>query len=108
MSRPAGIFPGSKVFHLPPPAVEASSFTSDSVKGSARRTVTGRGDATGEAAAIAGVAEMIGRADCSAGIGVTVGVAEKNGRGVGVVALARTGRGGEGMGLAPGEAVVFR
>ena len=60
--RPAGIFPGGKVFHVPPPVVEArvvSPVTGNGVAagGTAIATADAAGTAVGFVAAVAGAGE---------------------------------------------------
>ena len=88
MSRPIGILPGGKVFHVPPPAVEASAPEESVGAGCACATV-GAVVATG--GAVAGGADGTGIGDAAA---TTIGDFATGGglvRGMAVGAATATG-----------------
>ena len=117
MSLPKGIFPAGKVFHVPPPAVEASALP-DASGGTGCAGNAGTGVATGGGGAAAtrsgGVATGLataGACDSTGGGGGGFGGADAAARAIGVgegVAdcLATTGGGGA-IGAAVGVGAAF-
>jgi hypothetical protein len=87
MRRPTGIFPGGKVFQLPPPAVEASKLSGALADGEGAAATTGgvvaggATEGTGDFAIATTVGARVGVGEiCATIVGVRAGVGE----GVGV------------------------